>query len=149
MQQSETLLYKIETIGKERKLNLTTHRKLILEILIENNRAMTAYELLDILQQRSTTAKPPTVYRGVEYLIEHGLIHRIESLNRYILCPHFTQPTHSAILFICDNCSSIIEKHSDIIERNIRKKAKNEGFGVTRSVIELRGRCQTCENPQP
>jgi len=39
--------------------------------------------MLKLLQQ---AAKPATIYRALDFLIEQGLIHRVESLNAFAGC---------------------------------------------------------------
>ncbi len=55
--------------------------------------AISAYDLLDLLREIEPQAKPPTVYRGLEFLMEQGFIHKIESTNSYVVCHHLiTEP---------------------------------------------------------
>ena len=106
------LIEKVETLCKKRGIKLTNQRKTVLNIMLKANRAMSAYDLLDLLKVSEPQAKPPTIYRALEFLLEQGFIHKVESTNCYIICPHFHEPQHISILFICDNCHQIIEKHS-------------------------------------
>ncbi len=141
-----SFLEKIETLCKMRNIKLTTQRKTVLEIMLTANRAMTAYDLLDLLKLKEPQAKPPTIYRALEFLLEQGFIHKVESSNSYIICPHFQDPEHISILFMCDKCKKIIEKHSSDIEVNLKKLASQSDFLIKHSVLELHGLCKLCQS---
>lgn len=141
-----SFLEKIETLCKMRNIKLTTQRKTVLEIMLTANRAMTAYDLLDLLKLKEPQAKPPTIYRALEFLLEQGFIHKVESSNSYIICPHFQDPEHISILFMCDKCKKIIEKHSSDIEVNLKQLASQSDFLIKHSVLELHGLCKLCQS---
>lgn len=139
------LIEKIETICKKRNIKLTTQRRTVLDIMFTANKAMSAYDLLDLLKVSEPQAKPPTIYRALEFLLEQGFIHKVESSNSYIICPHFHDPEHISILFICDKCQQIIEKHSADIEKQLKQLAQQSIFLIKHSVLEIHGLCQQCQ----
>ena len=139
------LIEKVETLCKKRGIKLTTQRKTVLNIMLKANRAMSAYDLLDLLKVSEPQAKPPTIYRALEFLLEQGFIHKVESTNCYIICPHFHDPQHISILFICDNCQQIIEKHSENIESQLKLLATQSEFLIKHSVLEIHGICHSCQ----
>ena len=139
------LIEKIETLCKKRGIKLTTQRKTVLDIMLKANKAMSAYDLLDLLKVSEPQAKPPTIYRALEFLLEQGFIHKVESTNCYIICPHFHEPQHISILFICDNCHQIIEKHSENIESQLKLLATQSEFLIKHSVLEIHGICHSCQ----
>ncbi|MCX8580790.1 MULTISPECIES: zinc uptake transcriptional repressor Zur [unclassified Gilliamella] len=139
------LIEKIETLCKKRGIKLTTQRKTVLDIMLKANKAMSAYDLLDLLKVSEPQAKPPTIYRALEFLLEQGFIHKVESTNCYIICPHFQDPQHISILFICDNCQQIIEKHSENIESQLKQLASQSQFLIKHSVLEIHGICHSCQ----
>src|SRR5687767_3862769 len=65
---------------------LTEQRRRVLELIWKSHAPVGAHTLLDRLREQGVRAQPPTVYRALEFLVENGLIHRIESLNAYIGC---------------------------------------------------------------
>ena len=85
----------------ERGVRLTALRSLVLELILQSHQPVGAYELLDILKNERRNAQPPTVYRALNFLLDLGLIHRIESLNAYVGCdaPH---TNHYAQFLICN-----------------------------------------------
>ena len=68
----------------ERGVQLTHIRYKVLELIWESHKAVKAYELLDRLKPLQQAAKPATIYRALDFLIEQGLIHRVESLNAFV-----------------------------------------------------------------
>jgi Fur family zinc uptake transcriptional regulator len=103
--------------------------------------------LLDRLHDEGTEkrrAAPPTVYRALNFLLSHGLIHRIESLNAYVGCgePH---NFHGAQFLICNECGSAAELDDHDIAKTITQKAKRQGFEVQQQMIEILGVCPSCQ----
>lgn len=59
---------------------------------------------------------PPTVYRALDFLLEQGFVHKVESTNSYVLCHLFDQPTHTSAMFICDRCGAVKEECAEGVE---------------------------------
>ncbi|AYA42212.1 zinc uptake transcriptional repressor Zur [Xenorhabdus nematophila] len=138
------LLAQAETICLSRGVRLTPQRLEILRLITEQPGAISAYDLLDLLREVEPQAKPPTVYRGLEFLLEQGFIHKIESTNSYVLCHHFEEPSHTSAMFICESCGSVTEKDAKDIESTIQQLAQGTGFHLYNSVIEVHGLCFSC-----
>ncbi|WP_241630666.1 transcriptional repressor, partial [Rosenbergiella nectarea] len=92
-------------------------------------------DLLDKLRISEPQAKPPTVYRALDFLLEQAFIHRVESNNSYVVCPHFDHPSHSSMLLICDQCASVTERPAEGIENGIKEQASVSGFTLRHSII--------------
>lgn len=133
--------------AKERFTPLRAH---VLELIIEDGKAVKAYDLLDRLKPDVGSPKPPTVYRALEFLSRHGLIHRVEALNAFIACDHNHlhdqahdhgdgSHRHLAEFFICEKCHSVDERHA-----HDHAECKPDGFAITRSVVEHYGVCANC-----
>jgi Fur family zinc uptake transcriptional regulator len=123
---------------------LTPLRRRVLELVCESHTPVGAYDLLERLKdERRARAAPPTVYRALDFLMEHGLIHRINSLNAYVACfgPH--RP-HDACLFICERCRTVDESEAQGLRRAIDRKAADSGFSVRAQTIEVTGLCRAC-----
>ncbi|PHM49052.1 zinc uptake transcriptional repressor Zur [Xenorhabdus miraniensis] len=138
------LLAQAETICLSRGVRLTPQRLEILRLIAEQPSAISAYDLLDLLREVEPQAKPPTVYRGLEFLLEQGFIHKIESTNSYVLCHHFEEPSHTSAMFICEDCGSVTEKDAKDVESTIQQLAQGTGFHLRNSVIEVHGLCSSC-----
>lgn len=116
----------------------TPLREHVLELVISDGGAVKAYDLLDRLKPEIGSPKPPTVYRALEFLSKHGLIHRVEALNAFIACDH-SHEGHLAEFFICETCKSVEERHA-----HDHAECKPDGFQIRRSVVEHYGLCTNC-----
>lgn len=134
-----------ETLCRERGARLTPLRRRVLELVWESHEAIKAYDLLDRLGDDDGSAKPPTVYRALDFLLEQGLIHRIESANAYVGCRH-PETSHDFQLLICDNCRHVEEIAADDVTASLRDRARDKGFQVTRQTVEIHGRCPDCRD---
>ncbi|SQI81672.1 zinc uptake transcriptional repressor [Klebsiella oxytoca] len=99
---SQQMLAHAEKLCAQRGVRLTPQRLEVLRLMSLQQGAISAYDLLDLLREKEPQAKPPTVYRALEFLLEQGFVHKVESTNSYVLCHLFDQPTHSSAMFICD-----------------------------------------------
>src|ERR1700741_5492999 len=65
--------------------SLTPLRRRVLELLLDHHGPAKAYDLLPLLGgDKGGMAKPPTIYRALDFLTRMGLAHRIESLNAFV-----------------------------------------------------------------
>lgn len=145
MTDSRTLLHQAERQCQRRGVRFTPIRQRVLEMIAEASGGLKAYDLLDRLAAEHAAARPPTVYRALDFLIEQGLVHRIESLNAYVACP-CPEHTHGFQLLICRDCGRVEELHLDDINAQLARRAHELGFAVQRQTIELLGQCDTCRS---
>jgi len=136
-------LAKAEKICVERAQRFTKIRRLVLELIWQSHKPLGAYELLPAIKEAGFNSAPPTVYRALEFLQEHGLVHRISSLNAFIGCSH---PGHqcSCCFLICDQCQLAVEVESPVLANAIGGLSKEMGFVVEREHLELVGKCRQC-----
>lgn len=132
-----------EALCARRGVRLTALRRRVLELVWSSHRAVKAYDLLGRLSADAGSAKPPTVYRALEFLLEQGLIHRIESLNAYVGCPS-PRDGHASQFLICGACETVIELDGGRIEDAVADAADRHGFSVVRKTVEVHGRCARC-----
>lgn len=104
---------------------------------------MKAYDLLDQLATDGGSAKPPTVYRALDFLMEEGLVHKIESLNAYIGCPH-PSSDHVSQFLICDSCENVEEVTSPALTKAVSSAATAQSFKIKGQTLELHGTCAAC-----
>src|SRR3954471_15058432 len=130
--------------GQER---LTPPRRRVLELLLEAHGPLKAYDLIAAFGESGEPAKPPTVYRALEFLERLGFAHRIESLNAYVAC-RLDGPTpgewgHAAAFLICDCCGAAEEFEPDFAPGRVAAEAK--GYQVSSVTLEARGLCPACQ----
>jgi Fur family zinc uptake transcriptional regulator len=132
-----------------RGARLTDLRREVLELIWQDHTAVKAYDLLGRLGggEASASAKPPTVYRALDFLLAHGLIHRLESLNAYVGCPD-PDHAHEGTFLICDGCGAVIELRLDALDALLERGADALRFAVRRRTVEMRGACATCRGEE-
>ncbi len=140
----EELMAKADALCQREGLRLTPTRRRVLEMIVHSPGGAKAYDLLDTLAKEHSAARPPTVYRAIDFLLSNGLIHRIESLNAYVRC---TCPEHVQAyqLLICEICGNVQELHEELIDQRLDAAAAKQGFSVEKKTIEVHGRCQDCQ----
>ncbi|WP_116474291.1 zinc uptake transcriptional repressor Zur [Zobellella maritima] len=136
-------LEQAERLCQQRSVRFTPTRRHVFTLLAEHKGAVSAYELLDRLKQLEPNAKPPTVYRALDFLLSQGFVHKVESLNAFLFCDHFAKH-HPMQLLICDNCGLVIELHDEAINQAFNQQAEQHGFAITNQTIEAHGHCGQC-----
>jgi Fur family zinc uptake transcriptional regulator len=127
----------------ETQERLTTPRRRVLELLLGSNAPLKAYDLIAAFGAAGEPAKPPTVYRALEFLERLGFAHRIESLNAYVPC-RMDGESHRAAFLICDCCGAAEEFEPDFGPQIAAAQAA--GYAVETITLEARGRCPACRD---
>lgn len=117
---------------------LTLPRQQVLDVLVAAGKPIGAY---DILAAMPAGTKPPTVYRALEFWQEAGFVHRIGSMNLYVVCAA-GHTHHGAQFLICDGCGHVDEAHD--CQAQTPSFAQPKGFQVTSWLVELHGLCASC-----
>jgi Fur family zinc uptake transcriptional regulator len=138
-----TALDQARRLCDRRGVRLTDIRRDVLELVWRRHEPVGAYDLLNDLRETRHRAAPPTVYRALDFLMEQGLVHRIESLNAYIGCPQ-PERLHAGQFLICRACGAIGEMDDADIALAVVDSAARQGFSVERQTIEVRGLCPRC-----
>lgn len=126
---------------------LTEIRRQVLGLILASREPVGAYALLDRLKPERANAAPVTVYRALEFLQSHGLIHKVERLNAFVGC---TEPgehahhDHSVQFLICSVCGSVTELEDPGIAAAVARSAAGLGFQPRHATVEVEGRCSTC-----
>lgn len=139
----DTALDEAADLCARRGVRLTPLRRHVLELIWDGHQATGAYAILDALRRENHRAAPPTVYRALEFLSAHGLIHRIESLNAYIGCIR-PDHDHAGQFLICEACGTTAELHDEAIAAAVGRGARLAGFHILRQTIEVAGLCPDC-----
>ena len=124
-------------------MRLTDQRRRVLEILCGAGRPIGAYEIMDAMREGARGVAPPTVYRALDFLLEQGLIHKLESLHAFVGCDHPGQP-HSSQFLICAECGVVRELDDAGVALSLRSVALETGFEPERRVVEVIGTCAGC-----
>ncbi|HLH48427.1 MAG TPA: Fur family transcriptional regulator [Roseiarcus sp.] len=139
----------VEDFCAERDLQLTPLRRQVLDILAHAPAPLGAYAIIEALARAQGKAvAPPTVYRTLDFFLEHGLLHKVESRNAYAPCEHIGH-RHQGILLICARCGRTDEVESPRFDRMLHETAAKAGFSAQRQVVEVEGLCEACGHAGP
>lgn len=126
-----------------RGVQLTPIRHQVLSLIWESHKAVKAYELLDRFKPLKNAAKPATIYRALDFLIEQGLIHRVESLNAFVGCS-CSSHRHEQLLLICKQCHEVEERPATEVMSSLSREIKQARFIAHSKAIEIQGVCKNC-----
>jgi Fur family zinc uptake transcriptional regulator len=138
-------------------VQLTPLRRDVLRLVLEAEAPIGAYALLDQLKGSRAKAAPPTVYRALDFLLEQGLIHRLERLNAFMGCAealeghahdhdHDHALEHPHQFLICRGCGITREISDHAVAEAIAAAAARGGFSGARATVEIEGLCAQCGN---
>ena len=132
-----------EKLCSSKGLRFTPLRRRVLELVWSSHKPVGAYALLDSLRDEDLGSAPPTVYRALDFLIENGLIHRIERMNAFVGCSHPGE-AHRGFFLICGDCGNAEELHSEGLADTIAASANRRGFAARDMTLEVMGTCADC-----
>ncbi|HWQ85165.1 Fur family transcriptional regulator [Brevundimonas sp.] len=121
---------------------MTPARLRVLELLLAAGEPVKAYDLIARFGDDGQPAKPPTVYRALEFLERKGLAHRIASISAYVACTSGSVD-HAAAFLICDCCGATQEVSAPVAG-DLGRAAETAGYAIVRTTIEAHGRCPAC-----
>jgi len=132
----------------EKGLRFTSIRRLVYEIVLADHSAMGAYAILEELRKRGENSQPPVAYRALDFLQQHGFVHKIERLNAFIACTH-PHEGHKPAFLICRSCDLVAEAHAELEEGRLGQVADKAGFQIEKTVVEAVGLCPNCQDQTP
>ena len=136
-------LQRAEGVVQQHGLRMTPVRRRTLEILLEGPGALGAYDILSRLAAEGFGSQPPVAYRALDFLVEHGLAHRLRRINAFTACSHPGEDHHAAFL-ICRACRRVEELHAEDLRATLVADASRAGFEVERTSLEASGLCPAC-----
>ena len=125
---------------------MTPARLRVLQLLLAAGEPVKAYDLIARFGQDGQAAKPPTVYRALEFLERKGMAHRIASISAYVACTADVtggETRHAAAFLICDCCGATEEVPAPA-GQSFAAAADAAGYAIERTTIEGHGRCPAC-----
>ncbi|MFN3577059.1 MAG: Fur family transcriptional regulator [Tabrizicola sp.] len=137
-------LARAEALVEASGARLTPVRRRVLEILLEDHRALGAYDVLARLAQDGFGNQPPVAYRALDFLVDQGLAHRIQRLNAFTACVHPGED-HAPAFLICRACHSVAEAAAAPARAAVETEAARAGFRVERLTLEALGLCPACQ----
>ncbi|MFW1802332.1 Fur family transcriptional regulator [Acinetobacter nematophilus] len=114
----------------------------LLQILQAENKAMSAYQLLEKAKPYGFHA-PMQVYRALKQLCEQKLILKLNTLNLYIASvANFDRPYQ--ILTVCTHCKHVQSIAIPKFDRCIKRSLNTKKFNPKYEYLEVLGQCFSC-----
>ena len=137
------VLQEAQAVCDEKSSRFTRLRKRVLELIWARPEPVKAYDLLSDLQKEDQSAKPSTIYRTLDFLLELGLVHKIHRQNAYVGCadPKEEDP---CFFLVCNSCNSVTEKHDKEYLNLIKNISKRYQFKLNDTSFEIEGLCNNC-----
>lgn len=135
---------KAEFLCRTNKVFFTPLRKAILELIWQSHLPLKAYDILEQLKVKNSSARPITIYRSLDFLIENKMIHKIESQNSFFGCSHPGE--HRNCYFtICQKCNMVTELCNEEFSLQIEKQINKSCFQTKTIILEIQGLCSNCQ----
>jgi Fur family transcriptional regulator, zinc uptake regulator len=137
------LIDRAEKLCSLRGTKLTGQRKVILQSVAESHSAVGAYEIIERMASNGVRPAPITVYRALDFLLDHDLVHKVESRNAFVACAgnHADCPP---ILLVCEKCGMVNEVTEPQSNAALKKTADEHSFAIKKIVMEITGLCEAC-----
>ncbi len=148
MKNVQTIIDHAEKTCREHGSRLTDKRKRVLSGLLESEKALSAYELVESCKENYGESIPAmSVYRILEFLEQEKLVHKLNLANKYVACSHITcDHAHEVPQFlICNVCQAVSEitiKKATLKE--LQKNVTEAGFHLASPQIEMNCICDSC-----
>lgn len=139
----DSALEKANIICYDKGIRFTELRRKVLRMIVLSGGPTKAYDLLDRLNVEEAKAKPSTVYRTLDFLLENGLIHKLNSLNAYVSCSHPLKHNECYFL-ICSKCEQVTECCNNVLAQAITGTANENNFNPSHITLEIGGECKKC-----
>lgn len=141
---AQDVLARAEALARDAGARLTPVRRRVLEILLEEHKALGAYEVLQRLAAEGFGHQPPVAYRALDFLVDHGFAHRVRRLNAFTACMHPGE-AHAPAFLICKSCATVAEAPAAAVRTALDDAALGLGFTIERTNIEALGLCPACQ----
>lgn len=138
-----------EQACKQKGRQLTKIRRQVLTLLLLAEKALSAYELIELFTMHfDKTLTPMTAYRSLDFLNEMHLAHRLNTANKYIACAHIGRDISHQLphFLICQQClrvDELITQTSNSLN-DINHRAQEFGYQLCSPQIELNCICNSC-----
>ena len=136
-------LERAASICRARGGRLTPQRRMVLTKLLTARRPLTAYELLDLVRPEDAAITPASIYRSLDFLVDVGLVHRLDSTRSFVACDHPDHP-HGGQFLICRECGTVVEAEDKRLDRAAEDLGERHGFTLEHRSVELTGVCGAC-----
>jgi Fur family zinc uptake transcriptional regulator len=137
------LIARAERTCERRGSKLTGQRREILASVAQSHSAVGAYDIIERMAEHGPRPAPITVYRALDFLLAHGLVHKIESRNAFVACSHSHEGQPAALL-ICETCGTVAELDAAEAFSSLSRMAFAQDFQPKTIIAEIIGQCASC-----
>ena len=148
MKDVEYVIGQVESQLTNSGARLTAKRKLVLSCLLESQKAMSAYEVVAYAKDEFDEVLPVmSVYRILDVLQEHDVVHKLQLANKYVACSHICcDHSHQVPQFlVCSRCAKVREIGlQPSLMADLKQGGVDAGFHLQSPQIELNCLCDEC-----
>lgn len=133
-----------QDVCARRAQRLTPMRRAVLQVLAASHKPLGAYDIIERLGHEGQRPAPITVYRALDFLLDNGLAHRIESRNAFLACGNNHDADALVVFLICERCGAVGEAPAAEVAKSLSAASRRAGFTPKTPVIEVTGICNHC-----
>ena len=130
-------------IFNQKGLKITPQRRLIFELLAENENHLTAEELYQLVLSRMPDVSRTTVYNTLRELVAIGEMVPVENLTE--AGERFDTNSNSHHHLFCKHCHTLIDIERDFPDVKLTLE-EAKGYQILNNQITFHGICQECQN---
>jgi Fe2+ or Zn2+ uptake regulation protein len=135
----EILLQKIKKVGGR----ITKTRSATLCLLLSATKPLSAAELLVLLKEQGLAVNRTTIYRELNFLMNHNLLKEVRLIGEPSLFELQLEHCHHLVCLKCHAVKKItLCNHLESQEQQIMK---NEKFKISDHSLEFYGLCHLCQ----
>jgi len=130
-------------ISRKRPVPSTSQRRLLFQLICEQQGHLTARELYRRAMERDATVSLATVYRTLRLFREEGIIDEMRFGG--CTCSQYEKAgaeRHQHM--VCKQCGRVLEFDSPLIARLVADVEREYGFKVANTSVALEGCCSDC-----
>jgi Fur family ferric uptake transcriptional regulator len=129
------------SVFKEKGLRLTPQRRLIIELIHDNEVRLTAEDIINHVQARMPGVNKSTVYRTLDLLESAGAVYKTQLAGQSIY--HHPEAGHHHHL-VCSRCGRTVDCDEAIFAPVERSLEENFDFKVRFKHMVISGLCREC-----
>lgn len=126
---------------KKNGLKVTPQRRLIVDAIHEDDKMLTAEQIINHVQSRMPEVHKSTIYRTLELLEKTGCVYKSD-IGDQVVYHHAEIANHYHL--ICNRCGKIIECDEELFTAMEKSLGKKYGFKVNFKHLVLNGICREC-----
>lgn len=124
----------------EKGLNFTPMRQRVYREIAKHG-SIGAYEIARRLSSSKLQINAVSVYRVLDFLLEVGLVYKINSSKKYAIAPlkGIDEADKVSIVLVCTKTGAATKYHSEALTECISNFTAEIGFDMSRVVVEIEG----------